>query len=99
MPDDLAAGKVLTWYAKEGDVIKYDDVYVDIETSDFSFGMSHDEEESVTMLEIAAQVGDKVESGGLLCKLLRTTEDTTIPHQDEDVAPLPDSDKDEVEKK
>jgi pyruvate/2-oxoglutarate dehydrogenase complex dihydrolipoamide acyltransferase (E2) component len=72
MPDDLGAGKVLTWYAKEGDVIKYDDVYVDIETSDFSFGMSHDEEESVTMLEIAAQVGDKVESGGLLCKLLRT---------------------------
>jgi pyruvate/2-oxoglutarate dehydrogenase complex dihydrolipoamide acyltransferase (E2) component len=95
MPDDLGLGKVLTWYAKEGDTIKYDDVYVDIETSDFAFGMSHDEEESVTMLEIVAQVGDKVESGGLLCKLLRDEGNA----QEEKSAPSADIDNDEYEKK
>ena len=97
MPDDLGLGKVLTWYAKEGDTIKYDDVYVDIETSDFTFGMTHDEEESVTMLEIVAQVGDTVKPGGLVCKLLRSTGTGTT--QEEASASLADSDKDDVEKK
>ena len=95
MPDDLGLGKVLTWYAKEGDTIKYDDVYVDIETSDFAFGMSHEEEESVTMLEIVAQVGDKVEAGSLLCKLLRDKGNA----EEENSAPSADIDKDEYEKK
>lgn len=97
MPDDLGLGKVLTWYAKEGDTIKYDDVYVDIETSDFTFGMAHDEEESVTMLEIVAQVGDTVKSGELVCKLLRSTGTGTT--QEEASASSVDSDKDDVEKK
>jgi len=72
MPDDLGGGKIVEWYKKEGDIIKYDDVYVDIETHDFAFGMSHDEEDPVTMLEIVAQVDEEVEGGDVLCIVLRS---------------------------
>ena len=71
MPDDLGKGKIVSWHFEVGDIIKYDDVFVDIETSDFTFGMSHDEELSVRLLEIVAPVGKHVQGGDLVCILTR----------------------------
>lgn len=71
MPQDLGVGKIAQWHAAVGDIIKYDDVFVDIETPDFTFGMSHDEDESVKLIEIVAQVGDKLLAGDLVCVFLR----------------------------
>lgn len=67
MPSDLGVGKIAQWHIAVGDIIKYDDVFVDIETPDFTFGMSHDEDESVKLIEIVAQVGDQVLAGDLVC--------------------------------
>lgn len=78
MPEGLGGGRVAAWYKKEGDSVKYNDVYIDIETKDFAFGMSHDEEETVTMHTMVAQVDDKVEEGDLLCIVLRSDDDDDI---------------------
>mmetsp|Transcript_25886 Transcript_25886/g.38239 ORF Transcript_25886/g.38239 Transcript_25886/m.38239 type:complete len:157 (-) Transcript_25886:52-522(-) len=67
----LGNGKVLQWYKQEGDVIKYDDVYVDVDTEDFSFGMAHEEEEDALLHEIVAQENDEVREGDLLCVFLK----------------------------
>lgn len=75
MPEDLGVGKIAQWYFQVGDTIKYDDVFVDIETPDFTFGMSHDEDESVILKEITAQVGDKVNAGDLVCVVLHSQDD------------------------
>ena len=71
MPSDLGKGTVVKWYKNVGDVIEYDDVYVDIQTEDFIFGMSHDEEEQVTLKEIRTPVDDDLNDGDVLCTFLR----------------------------
>jgi pyruvate/2-oxoglutarate dehydrogenase complex dihydrolipoamide acyltransferase (E2) component len=72
MPTDLGQGKVLKWYKREGDVIKYDDIILDIDTEDFSFGLTHDEEDEVLIHQIVAQVDDVVKEGDVLCIVMRT---------------------------
>jgi hypothetical protein len=75
MPEGLGPGTVARWYKQEGDLVKYDEVYVDIETVEFAFGMSHDEEETVVMHSIVAEVGEEVEEGEILCIVLRSTDE------------------------
>lgn len=67
----LGDGKVLKWYKKEGDVVKYDEIYVDVDTEEYSFGMSHDEEEDAVLHEIVAMEDDEVREGDVLCVFLK----------------------------
>jgi hypothetical protein len=71
MPAELGRGKVVKWYASVGDVIKYNDVFVDIETVDFVMGINHDDYESMIMHRISAPTLQNVAPGDILCILRR----------------------------
>jgi biotin carboxyl carrier protein len=78
MPSDLGKGKVVKWYASVGDIIKYDDVLVDIETNDFVMGMSHDDFETMTMHKISVPALQIVEPGDVLCILRREGKEEVV---------------------
>mmetsp|Transcript_32811 Transcript_32811/g.50197 ORF Transcript_32811/g.50197 Transcript_32811/m.50197 type:complete len:86 (+) Transcript_32811:290-547(+) len=77
MPDmGEGGGKVLTWFKKEGDIVQKDDVLCDIETDDFSFGMSTDDLEPAIMGEILVPAGGyPVRDGTILCYLWHKEDD------------------------
>lgn len=90
MPDLGAGnGKILRWFKQPGDVIVYEDVLCDIETSDFTFGMEIEDEELGILKEINVPKGTIVEPETLICTLYheKNSPDPEPEQPDEEDAP------------
>lgn len=72
MPDmGLGEGRILKWYKKEGDVVRWEDLLCDIETPQFSYGMETEDEEDAIMGEILVEApSGKIKENELICYLL-----------------------------
>ena len=65
-------GKVLKWYKKEGDVVRFDDTICDIQTELFTFGMDVEDENEGIMEEILVKEGEDawLQPGTPICTIL-----------------------------
>mmetsp|Transcript_17558 Transcript_17558/g.31723 ORF Transcript_17558/g.31723 Transcript_17558/m.31723 type:complete len:195 (+) Transcript_17558:43-627(+) len=73
MPDmGESTAKVVKWYKNEGDLVQRNDVLCDIETEDFTFGLTIDDEEDGIMgtIVVPADSETNVDDGDLLCIVL-----------------------------
>eukprot|EP00521_Asterionellopsis_glacialis_P017739 CAMPEP_0195298224 /NCGR_PEP_ID=MMETSP0707-20130614/23022_1 /TAXON_ID=33640 /ORGANISM="Asterionellopsis glacialis, Strain CCMP134" /LENGTH=231 /DNA_ID=CAMNT_0040360249 /DNA_START=97 /DNA_END=792 /DNA_ORIENTATION=+ len=76
MPD-MGEGnnKIVEWYKQEGDMIATGDLLCDIETPEFTFGMTSDDECDAIMDKIFVSVGDPVRDEEVICEILHPHED------------------------
>lgn len=91
MPDlGAGSGKILEWFKQPGDVIVYEDVLCDIETTDFTFGMEIEDDEMGILEEIHVPKGTVVEPQTLICTILHETNSPDPPPEEEedDDAPI-----------
>lgn len=60
-------GTIEKWYKKPGDIIRRDDILCDIQTPDFTFGMSMDDTCDAIMGDIVVEAGESTEDLSLIC--------------------------------
>jgi pyruvate/2-oxoglutarate dehydrogenase complex dihydrolipoamide acyltransferase (E2) component len=74
--DSVAAGgnkgnRILKWHKGEGDLVRYQDLLCDVETSDFSFGMEcEDEYDQIVGKILVPAPSGPVPAGQVICTLL-----------------------------
>jgi pyruvate/2-oxoglutarate dehydrogenase complex dihydrolipoamide acyltransferase (E2) component len=81
------SNRILRWYKNEGDLVRYQDLLCDVETSDFSFGMECEDEYDQIVGKILVQApSGPVPAGEVICTLLHKPKEKKEEEQERDDA-------------